>query len=82
MRVPVSLSIAALSLVGSAVAYPYGETEAVLSGESTNQAKADAVKEAFQHAWDGYIKYAFPHDELTPVSNGHADSRCVIAHTC
>jgi len=37
--------------------------------------QADAVKEAFQHAWNGYTKYAFPHDELHPVSNGYGDSR-------
>ncbi|KAF2092100.1 glycoside hydrolase family 47 protein [Saccharata proteae CBS 121410] len=37
--------------------------------------RADAVKEAFEFAWDGYYKYAFPHDELHPVSNGYGDSR-------
>ena len=37
--------------------------------------QAGAVEEAFQHAWDGYTKYAFPHDELHPVSNGYGDSR-------
>lgn len=76
MRLPVSLPVTALGFLSSTVAFPYGNLEAVLSREpETNQQKADAVKEAFQHAWDGYVKYAFPHDELTPVSNGHADSR-------
>lgn len=76
MRLPVSFPLTVLSLLGSTIAHPYGETEAVLRSEpKSNQAKADAVKEAFQHAWNGYMKYAFPHDELTPVSNGHADSR-------
>ncbi|KAJ5161791.1 CAZyme family GH47 [Penicillium capsulatum] len=75
MRFSLSLSLAALGLAGSVAAYPYPETEAVLRRESENRDKADAVKEAFQHAWDGYHKYAFPHDELRPVSNGHADSR-------
>ncbi|PLN80649.1 mannosyl-oligosaccharide alpha-1,2-mannosidase 1B [Aspergillus taichungensis] len=37
--------------------------------------RADVVREAFSHAWDGYRKYAFPHDELHPISNGHGDSR-------
>lgn len=37
--------------------------------------RADVVREAFSHAWDGYRKYAFPHDELHPVSNGHGDTR-------
>lgn len=39
--------------------------------------RAAAVKEAFQFAWDGYYEYAFPHDELHPVSNGYSDSRFV-----
>ena len=42
-----------------------------------NQFRADAVKEAYQHAWDGYYEYAFPHDELHPVSNTSGDSRYV-----
>jgi mannosyl-oligosaccharide alpha-1,2-mannosidase len=74
MRVT-SLSLAALGLVGSVVAHPFGETEAVLGRQSQSQQKANAVKEAFQHAWNGYMKYAFPHDELHPVSNGYGDSR-------
>jgi len=73
MRVT-SLSLATLGLAGSAIAYPFAQTEAVL-GQSQSQQKADAVKEAFQHAWNGYIRYAFPHDELHPVSNGYGDSR-------
>lgn len=66
-----------LGLAGSATAYPYPypESGAIQRSESENQAKADAVKEAFQHAWNGYVKYAFPHDELHPVSNGYGDSR-------
>lgn len=77
MRVPVSVSLAAFSLVGSTVAYPFAEAEEVLHRESDSR-KADAVKEAFQHAWDGYIEYAYPHDELHPVSNGYGDSRYAI----
>ncbi|KAJ5204753.1 CAZyme family GH47 [Penicillium cinerascens] len=74
MRVT-SLPLAALGLAGSVVTHPFGETEAVLGRQSQTQQKADAVKEAFQHAWNGYMKYAFPHDELHPVSNGYGDSR-------
>lgn len=40
-----------------------------------NRERADAVKAAFVFSWDGYKKYAFPHDELHPVSNGFSDSR-------
>ncbi|KIW02999.1 uncharacterized protein PV09_05657 [Verruconis gallopava] len=42
---------------------------------SPNQERADAVKEAFLHAWDGYYRYAFPNDELRPVSNGYSNGR-------
>lgn len=46
-------------------------------GESSQEAaqRAAAVKEAFQFAWDGYYKYAFPNDELLPVSDGFSNSR-------
>lgn len=42
-----------------------------------NQHRADAVKSAFQIAWDGYKEYAFPHDELHPVTNTFGDSRYI-----
>ncbi|EPS44622.1 hypothetical protein H072_1420 [Dactylellina haptotyla CBS 200.50] len=32
-----------------------------------------AVKDAFKHAWEGYRKHAWGHDEVTPVSGGHKD---------
>lgn len=40
-----------------------------------NAEKAQQVKDAFQFAWDGYYKYAFPHDEIRPLSNGTSDPR-------
>jgi mannosyl-oligosaccharide alpha-1,2-mannosidase len=73
-----SLPLAVLGLVGSAAAYPYSEAETISRRGTEDQAKADAVKEAFQHAWNGYIKYAFPNDELRPVSNGFSNSRLVF----
>jgi len=36
--------------------------------------RAHAVKDAFLHAYRGYEKHAFPHDELKPVSNGSIDN--------
>lgn len=63
------------------LAAPY---ESVINGDqnrpddhSLNRIRADAVKDAFKFAWTGYEKYAFPHDELHPVSNGYSDSRFV-----
>lgn len=31
------------------------------------------VREAFLHAWKGYKKYAWLHDEVTPLTGGHKD---------
>ena len=41
--------------------------------------RANAVKEAFQFAWDGYYTYAFPADELNPITKGKGYSRFVQA---
>jgi mannosyl-oligosaccharide alpha-1,2-mannosidase len=37
--------------------------------------RAQAVKDAFRVSWDGYYTYAFPMDELRPVSNNGSNSR-------
>lgn len=37
--------------------------------------RAAAVIEAFQHAWQGYYTYAFPHDSLLPDTDGYQDDR-------
>jgi mannosyl-oligosaccharide alpha-1,2-mannosidase len=42
-----------------------------------NRERADAVKAAFVYAWDGYYTYAFPNDELHPVSNTSSNSRYI-----
>ena len=31
--------------------------------------RAEAVKDAFKFAWNGYYTYAFPNDELLSVTN-------------
>lgn len=43
--------------------------------QSNEAARAAAVKDAFQFAWGGYSQYAFPNDELKPVSNTFSNSR-------
>jgi hypothetical protein len=40
-------------------------------------ARADRVRDAFRHAFDGYLQYAFPHDELQPLSNSSVD-KCAL----
>ncbi|MCJ1308085.1 maturation of Asn-linked oligosaccharides protein [Agyrium rufum] len=47
------------------------KSEAIVS----NTDRAEAVKDAFKFAWNGYYTYAFPNDELHPVSNGFGNSR-------
>ncbi|KAF2712937.1 glycoside hydrolase family 47 protein [Pleomassaria siparia CBS 279.74] len=37
--------------------------------------RAQAVIDTFRTSWHGYYTYAFPHDELHPVSNTFSDSR-------
>nr|CDJ88607.1 Glycoside hydrolase domain containing protein [Haemonchus contortus] len=32
-----------------------------------------AVVDAFKHAWEGYRKYAWGHDQLKPISGGYSD---------
>ncbi|TID22989.1 glycosyl hydrolase family 47 [Venturia nashicola] len=40
-----------------------------------NEERANAVREAFQFAWQGYRTHAFPHDELKPGTNTPGDTR-------
>lgn len=72
-------SFAKLSLVFAPLfvgSLPYPQLVPRQSDQSaTNKDRADAVKEAFQFAWDGYYTYAFPNDELHPISNGFGNSR-------
>ncbi len=44
---------------------------------SPNPERANAIQEAFQRSWNGYYKYAFPHDSLKPISNSWDDDRLV-----
>ena len=39
--------------------------------------RAQAVIDTFRISWDGYRQYAFPMDELRPVSNNGSNSRYV-----
>jgi mannosyl-oligosaccharide alpha-1,2-mannosidase len=48
----------------------------ILAGINFDSAedRAAAVQHAFQLSWDAYYQYAFPHDQLKPVSKGADDS--------
>lgn len=68
--------LASLSLTTLAAQYPQPNKRQSYTSPSTAASdRQDAVKEAFTFAWDGYYKYAFPHDELHPVANSYSDSR-------
>jgi len=42
---------------------------------TTESERAAAVIEAFRHAWGGYFQYAFPNDQLNPVTNTSSNPR-------
>lgn len=71
------MRLSSLLFIGPSLAATLPSQPLLHQEEALSQ--ADAVKEAFQHAWNGYTKYAFPHDELRPVSNGYGDSRYVTS---
>ncbi|CAG8614069.1 9487_t:CDS:10 [Dentiscutata erythropus] len=47
-------------------------TPETLNEKLIRENRRESIKEGFQHAWNGYTKYAWGKDELEPVSNiGH-----------
>ncbi|KAI9285624.1 glycoside hydrolase [Umbelopsis sp. AD052] len=81
MRSIATLSIIALAAINSfkVDARPTVVNRASLlattSANVTGDPRADAVRQAFLHGWNGYVTYAFGHDELLPVSKEPSDSR-------
>ena len=49
------------------------EKKADAAEARANAETAKQVREEFLHAWDGYKKYAWGHDEVKPLSNGYRD---------
>lgn len=45
------------------------------SPTDSSRTRQEAIEAAFDFAWDGYYKFAFPHDELKPSSNTPGFSR-------
>jgi mannosyl-oligosaccharide alpha-1,2-mannosidase len=43
------------------------------SAKRVRQSRQQQVRQAFLHAWKGYKKYAWLHDEITPLSGRHRD---------
>lgn len=69
------------AMLPSALALPSNVPENLgLNGRERRQYSAptdrsQAVVDTFKLSWDGYYKYAFPNDELKPVTNGFSNSR-------
>lgn len=43
------------------------------AGTDKNDPRAEAVKAAYAREWKQYYKYAFPHDDLMPLSHNGTD---------
>ncbi|KAK3333793.1 glycoside hydrolase family 47 protein [Cercophora scortea] len=67
--------VALLGFAGHAKATSPPQRTAFAPKYVSNAGRANAVKQAFQISWDGYYKYAFPHDSLRPVTNTYYDDR-------
>jgi mannosyl-oligosaccharide alpha-1,2-mannosidase len=70
-----------VSIIYSVFALPTNEPRRLATevfDKRQNVARADraqAVVDTFKLSWEGYYKYAFPNDELKPVTNGFSNSR-------
>lgn len=72
------LALAALRQVSAAAASPRSTCNKVQydfpAGTNRNNPRANAVKEAYAREWRQYYKYAFPEDDLLPIThNGTND---------
>jgi mannosidase alpha-like ER degradation enhancer 2 len=53
---------------------PASNGQAAQDAQAAQAAQTRAeVKEAFRHAWSGYVRYAWGHDALRPLSKGYRD---------
>ena len=50
-----------------------GARDGAMSAAARREAQA-TVKRMFYHGYDSYMKYAFPHDELKPITKSWTDS--------
>jgi ER degradation enhancer, mannosidase alpha-like 2 len=64
-----STLLLALVLAPLVAAVAQGTAPAAPLTDSQNAQMASEVREQFLHAWDGYRKYAWGHDELMPLSH-------------
>uniref|UniRef100_A0A8R7UTY9 alpha-1,2-Mannosidase n=1 Tax=Triticum urartu TaxID=4572 RepID=A0A8R7UTY9_TRIUA len=79
MRSPRPARLAAVALLLAALAAAVGAPAAAAAsrdgyGRTRRLRMRGKVVEMFYHAYDNYMAYAFPHDELKPLTKGFTDS--------
>jgi Glycosyl hydrolase family 47 len=67
---PVHRASAAVIAITALVA---AGSRAAAQAPPSPQREAAAIRSAFLHAWDGYVRYAWGHDELRPLTRGYRD---------
>jgi mannosyl-oligosaccharide alpha-1,2-mannosidase len=65
-------SLWALALLSPVLAAPAPAPRDVFTYQS-HPSRTAAVQDAFTRAWNGYYKYAFPHDSLHPQTLSYGD---------
>ena len=70
MRISLCGLLIFLSTFASAQTTPSTSTPATVPSDAE---MANRVRQEFLHAWEGYKKYAWGHDELRPLSKGYRD---------
>ncbi|KAI4745488.1 glycoside hydrolase family 47 protein [Aureobasidium sp. EXF-12298] len=75
MRLHVILLGALISCTSSASSHLLPKARNVNNTLTVPQKRAQAVREAFEFAWYGYHTYAFPNDELLPVTDSFSNTR-------
>ncbi len=57
----------------AAMFFPPGQTATTAAQTRSNSDRAAAVRSEFLHAWNGYKKYAWTHDDLRPLTKTFHD---------
>lgn len=73
-----ALSAALLSAVSAAPAQPQRGGEKRQYDSPVN--RSQAVVDTFKLSWEAYYQYAFPNDELYPITNSFGNSRYKQPH--
>ncbi|GMH01310.1 hypothetical protein Nepgr_003149 [Nepenthes gracilis] len=61
-------------LVISPALFSLSATEPEFRSSDKRRLMKERVRKMFYHAYDNYMKYAFPHDELKPITKTYTDS--------